>query len=118
MKLGQPVPGIELVGRSEERLSGDHVHVEAGRVMIPELVAERRLGGAALGHVVLRRSEHAPQLCSAPGFSFLIMPRVESPGRRSPAGERSLDLHEPDVLGAHAREYRLQPGVVEPVQCA
>ena len=54
--------GVELVGRGEERLARDHVHVDAGLVVVPELVAERRLGGAALGDVVLLGGELALEL--------------------------------------------------------
>src|SRR6266850_634701 len=54
--------GVELVQRGEERLSRHHVHVDARLVMVPELVPERRLGGAALGDVVLFRSQTALQI--------------------------------------------------------
>ena len=46
---------VELLGGGEQRLSGDDVHVDAGLLLVPELVVERRLGGALLGHRILPR---------------------------------------------------------------
>src|SRR2546428_6412746 len=53
---------VELVGGGEERLPRDHVHVDAGLVVVPERVPERRLGGATLGDVVLFRRQPALEL--------------------------------------------------------
>src|SRR5438876_4962142 len=48
-----PGAGIELVGGGEQGLAGNHIDVDPGLVVIPELVAERRVGRAAAGDVVL-----------------------------------------------------------------
>src|SRR3982750_2499417 len=53
---GEPRPAgaaVVLVERREERLARDHVHVQAGLVVVPVLVAERRLGAVVLRHLGL-----------------------------------------------------------------
>src|SRR5262245_5358576 len=55
-------PRVELVGRREQGLARHHVHVDSGLVVIPELVVEGRLGGAALRDLVLLGSESALEL--------------------------------------------------------
>ena len=62
MKLGQPVPESNLSSRAEERLAGGDVDVEAGLVVVPELVVERRLGGVVLRDLVLQRREPLAKL--------------------------------------------------------
>src|SRR3989454_10493086 len=57
-----PGAGLELVERAEQRLPRHDVHVDPGLVVVPELVCERPLGGVVLGHLVLQRSQRAPQL--------------------------------------------------------
>ena len=49
--------GLELVGRAEERLAGDDVHVNARLVVVPICVLERPLGGFVLRDLVLQRRE-------------------------------------------------------------
>src|SRR5262245_30816029 len=61
-EAGPSRAGLELVGRGEEWLPGHDVDVDPGLVMVPELVAERRLGGAALRHLVLCWGECPLQL--------------------------------------------------------
>src|SRR5215470_7404042 len=57
-----PGAGVELVGGGEQRLTRHYVHVDARLVVVPELVPERRLGGAALSDVVLFRSQSVLEL--------------------------------------------------------
>ena len=57
VKLGQPVPESNLSRRAEQRLAGDDVDVEAGAVVVPELVVERRLGPVLLRDLVLHRTQ-------------------------------------------------------------
>src|SRR5512147_1227885 len=45
-EAGPARPRVELVERGEERLPRDHVHVDAGGVVVPVIVLERPLGGA------------------------------------------------------------------------
>src|SRR2546422_8769277 len=78
-----PGAGLELVERAEQRLPRHDVHVDPGLVVVPELVCERALGGVVLGHLVLQRSQRAPQL----GVAWLLeMHRVPSllAGLRAP----------------------------------
>jgi hypothetical protein len=42
VKLGQPVPAVELADRGEQRLAGHDVDVDAGLLVVPVLVPERR----------------------------------------------------------------------------
>src|SRR5690606_8104689 len=53
---------VVLVERGEQRLAGDHVDVDPGLLVVPELVAERRLGRLVLGDRVLHRGQACPQL--------------------------------------------------------
>jgi len=45
--------GVELLVRAEQRLAGHDVDVEAGRVVVPVRVVERRLGAGVLCDLVL-----------------------------------------------------------------
>jgi hypothetical protein len=54
--------GIELVQGTKERLAGDNVHVDAGLVIVPIGIPERRLGPALLRHRKLLRAEGLAQL--------------------------------------------------------
>src|SRR5690606_10151467 len=51
---GPPGAGVILVGRQEQRRAIDHVDVDAGALLVPVIVGERRLGGVALGNLVLQ----------------------------------------------------------------
>src|SRR5260221_4833789 len=55
-------PGFEFVGGAEEGLTADDIDVEPGLVVVPELVAKRRLGRLVLGDLVLERRQPASQL--------------------------------------------------------
>jgi len=54
-EAGPAGPGLEFVGRAEERLAGGDVDIETGAVVVPEPVAKRGLGGRVLRHFVLER---------------------------------------------------------------
>jgi hypothetical protein len=53
VKLGHPVPLLNLVIEANSGSPGHGVDVDAGLVVIPVLVPERRFGGALLGDPVL-----------------------------------------------------------------
>ena len=53
VKLGQPVPLSNLSIELNKGLAADHVHVDAGLVVVPVGVAERRLGAGLAGDAVL-----------------------------------------------------------------
>src|SRR5207248_426081 len=61
-EAGPPGAGLELVERAEQRLPRYHVHVDAGPVVVPVLVVERRLRRFVLSHLVLQRGQGLPQL--------------------------------------------------------
>ncbi len=50
-------PGIEFIQRTEKRFAGNDVDVNAGFVIVPEVVAEGRLGIGVLRHLKLHRGE-------------------------------------------------------------
>src|SRR5689334_3203035 len=54
--------GVELVERAEERLAAHDVDVDAGGVVVPVGVVERRLGAVLLRHLVLLGGEPLAQL--------------------------------------------------------
>jgi len=43
-KCGRAKAAVEFVERSEEWFAGNDIHVEAGALVLPELVLKRRLG--------------------------------------------------------------------------
>src|SRR5262245_33436195 len=92
---------VELVERAEEGLAGDDVDVDPGLVVVPELVAERRLGRLALRHLVLLGGELRSQLEVArlPVVCHRVLPgRSGGRLRRArPRGER------PESEGRRAR---------------
>src|SRR5271166_4533032 len=53
---------VVLVDRSEQRLAGHDVHVNAGFLVVPVLVLERRLGTSLLGDLVLLRGQPGNRL--------------------------------------------------------
>ena len=56
-EAGPAGAGVELVQRGEERLAGDHIHIDARLLVVPELVVEGGLGAALLGHMKLEGGE-------------------------------------------------------------
>jgi len=56
-EAGPTATGIELIERTEERFARNDVDVEAWFVIVPEFVAEGRLGICVLSHLELHRRE-------------------------------------------------------------
>ena len=88
-EAGPPGARVVLVERAEERLTRDHVHVDPGLLLVPVLVAERRLGPLLLGHLVLQRRERPLELLV---ISLLLVrhvpPLLRLPGRAAGACRR------------------------------
>jgi len=53
-EAGPAGSGVELVQGGEERLAGDHIHIDAWLFVVPELVVEGRLSAALLGYMELQ----------------------------------------------------------------
>src|SRR5581483_10878025 len=71
--------GVELVERAEQWLAGDDVDVDAGLMIVPVLVPERRLGAIVLGDLELHGSELLLQLGLC---RFLVVHPTSSRGER------------------------------------
>jgi hypothetical protein len=56
-EAGPPATGIEFVKRTEKRFAGNNVDVNAGFMIVPEFVAERRLGVGVLSYLELHRGK-------------------------------------------------------------
>src|SRR5205807_8838597 len=54
-------PGVKLVERSEERLAGDDIHVNARALIVPILVTKCGLGAVLSGDAILYFSQLHPQ---------------------------------------------------------
>src|ERR1700739_841798 len=65
---------VELADRGEQRLAGYDVDVDAGLLVVPELVVERRLGAARLGYLVPLR----PQPGDGLGILAVVVRHVSS----------------------------------------
>ncbi len=76
--------GVELVGRAEQRLAARHIDVQAGFVIVPVLVVERRLGGGVLRDLVCDRRQPLAQL----GIRRLRIDASGSTAGRSPGTRR------------------------------
>ena len=62
VKLGHPHPLSNFLREANSGSPRDDVDVDAGLLLVPELVVEGRLGGGLLGHGVLPRGQLADGL--------------------------------------------------------
>src|SRR6202453_911402 len=69
-----PGAAVVLADRGEQRLAGDYVDVDAGLLVVPVLVPERRLGALPLGDPVLFRG----QLGDGLGVLAVVLRHVRS----------------------------------------
>ena len=98
---------VELLGRSEQRLAGDDVDVQAGFLVVPELVVERRLGAALLGDVVL-----LPGQAGYPLRALLVVVRHAGHSFRSRSRSRLLaDRPSPPSGPAHDWAISAEPHI-------
>src|SRR4051812_16621225 len=54
-ETGPAAPGVELIERGKQRLSGDDIDVEAFFLVVPKGIFERPFGSTMLRHAILLR---------------------------------------------------------------